>query len=260
MDLIKKYEFDSLPLRLQTFAISRIGKKSIRDLHPNQVRDSVKIIVNRAFTESGQTKAVTAEMLAFQYDTLIGELTGRFKDLTIEELQEAFKMGIRGEFGEYFGLCAATYHKFIKSYFERPERAESMRVYLDAVNKELTKELTPEEKRERLIKGIYLAYETYVKSNQLPYSPAPYYDFLWQDQKLINWTLEEKEEIKKEAKIEYEASIREKKNARQITAQQFSDLLNNLSSNHTYINTIKRIGLKRFFESCKLTNFKLELK
>ena len=249
MELAVINKLETLPVKLQAYALNRIGKKSIRDLHPNQIRESCSKVINLAFVESGQIKQATQQMLDFNRDSLIGELTGRFKDLTLEELSEAFKMGIRGEFGEYFGLCAATYHKFIKSYFERPERAESMRVYLDSIKGEIVKEKpTPEQQHQIMLDGCREALKDFKETKRLPYSPAPYYDFLWKELKLINWTDKEKEEIKKEAKLIYESKVTKQKQERRINTQQAKDLLSNLGANQSFINTVKQVGLKRFFE------------
>lgn len=258
MEIAKINKIEVLPISLQIFAENRIGKKSIKDLHPNQVKEACGEIINRAFVESGQMKQATTAMLEFNRDSLLGELKGRFKDLTLEELKEAFKMGVRGEFGEYFGLCASTYYKFIKSYFERPERAESMRLYLDTIKKELVPEKpTPEQQKEILLNGVRSALEEYKTDKKLPFAPAPYYDFLWLELKLINWSKEEKEEIKKEANTVYQSKINKQKQERRITTQQAKDLLTNLKDNQSYINAVKSIGLKRFFDACILTNYKL---
>ena len=245
-----------LPESLKPYALNRIGKRSIRDLTEPEVKRACFEIINLAFAECGQLKT-DAAMLQFQSESLFNELSGKYKDLTLPELKESFKRGIRGETGPYFGLCAKTYHQFIKHYFERPERAESMRVYLNSISGEVTKEkMTKEQQYEIMMQGIKAAYEDYKDSKKLPYSPAPYYDFLWQELKLINWTKEEKDSIKKEATVLYEAKINKQKQERRITTQQAKDLLATLSSNQSFINTVKSVGLKRFFETCILTNYK----
>ena len=258
MDLIKTDNLDLLPLRLQSYAVSRIGKKSIKDLHPNQIKEACTQIINLAFVESGQTKQATSEMLSFQRDTLLDELKGLFKNLTLEELKEAFKMGVRGEFGEYFGLCAATYHKWIKNYFERPERAEAMRVYLDLNRQEIVKDKpTPEQQAEILKKGIKLAYEVYVKSGELPFYSAPYYDYLKKNN-LVNWSKEQIEEMKVEAETEYRGRLIEDRDNRVINTLQYKAIIENLNTNQTFKNVCKKIGLKYWFEACKLTNFNFD--
>ena len=256
MDLIQTNKLETLPLRLQSFAISRIGKKSIKDLHEAQVKQSCSEIINLCFVESGQIKQATPEMLAFNRDALFNELKSKFKDLTLDELKEAFKMGVRGEFGDYFGLCAATYHKWIKSYFERPERAEAMRVYLDLAKVEITPQLTDCEKRTRLIEGIKLAYKEYCESGELPFYPSPYYDFL-KTNGYVNWSKEQIEEMKLVAETEYRGRLIKDRDNRVINTIQYKSILENLNTNQTFKNVCKKVGLKCFFESCKLSNYNI---
>lgn len=247
----------NLPESLKPYAAIRIGKRCIKDLSEGEVKRACFEIINISFAESGQLK-IDAPMLQFQSESLFKELTGRFKDLTLDELKEAFKKGIRGETGPYFGLCSKTYHQFIKHYFERPERAEAMRIYLDSINGTLIPEKpTPEQQKEIMIKGVKSALNDYKADGKLPYSPAPYYDFLWLELKLIIWSKEEKESIKKEANQIYESKVNKQKQERRITTQQAKDLLSNISSNQSYINTVKMVGLRRFFDMCIKTNYEL---
>lgn len=258
MEIAKINKLEVLPLSLQPYAINRIGKKAIKDLTEPEIKRNCYMIISVAFAESGQLKVVSA-MLQYQSDTLFNELKGKFKDLTIDELKEAFKMGIRHEFGQYFGLCAKTYNQFIKGYFERPERAEAMRVYLDSINAVIVKELTPEEKRKLTIQGVYSAYESFCKSGELPFYSAPYYDII-KENGLVNWSKEERLEMELEAKSEYIGKLRDDKMKRKINSKQFTTICESLGSNQSFKNVCKKVALKRFFESCKLSNFKLELK
>jgi len=57
---------------------------------------------------------------------LIAEIGAYFKKLTIEELDIALKNGIRGEYGEYFGLNVITYHKFIKASLLAEKRRDAL--------------------------------------------------------------------------------------------------------------------------------------
>lgn len=255
MSLITNNQFDKLPESLRQYAINRVGKKAIKDLHPNEVKRHCTEIIAKTYAEDGKFQ-VTSEMISFQSQALFDELTGRFKDLTIDELKEAFRLGIRGETGAYFGLCARTYHQFIKHYFERKERTEAMRVYLDQFGTGITdKKLTDDEKREQMIKGIRLAYEAYCKSGELPFYPAPYYDFIRNELKLTNWTKEQRDEIEQEAKEQYTNKLIDDKKNRVIDTHKFKLIIENLTTNQTYFNYLKRVALKKFFESCKISNY-----
>lgn len=256
--LITINNLDKLPESLKVWAVNRIGKKPIKLLTENEVNRSCSEIIAKSFADSGQLN-VTSEMLQFQTQSLLDELSGKFKDLTIDEVKEAFKKGIRGETGPYFGLCAKTYHQFIKHYFESKERSEAMRVYLDLNRQEIVKDKpTPEQQNEILKKGIKLAYEVYVKSGELPFYSAPYYDYLKKNN-LVNWSKEQIEEMKIEAETEYRGRLIEDRDNRVINTLQYKAIIENLNTNQTFKNVCKKIGLKYWFEACKLTNFNFDM-
>lgn len=258
MNLIVNNNFDKLPESLRQYAINRVGKKTIKNSSPFEVTRTCSEIIAKSFADSGQLN-VTSEMLKFQTQSLVDELSGKYKDLTLDEVREAFKKGIRGETGPYFGLCAKTYHQFIKHYFESKERSEAMRVYLDLNRQEIVKDKpTPEQQNEILKKGIKLAYEVYVKSGELPFYSAPYYDYLKKNN-LVNWSKEQIEEMKIEAETEYRGRLIEDRDNRVINTLQYKAIIENLNTNQTFKNVCKKIGLKYWFEACKLTNFNFDM-
>ena len=50
-----------------------------------------------------------------------------YGSLKIGELKYAVEHGLRGEYGDYFGLNVLSIHKFIKAYKESEDRAEALR-------------------------------------------------------------------------------------------------------------------------------------
>ena len=257
MNIIIHNEFDRLPESLRQYAINRVGKKPIKSMSDFEIKGHCLTIITKTFQEDGKFQ-VSEEMLRTQSQALSDELSGKFKDLTIDEVKEAFKQGIRGESGPYFGLCVKTYHQFLKHYYEKKERAEAMRVYLDLVNQEASKEpLTKEQKYERMMLGVKTAFNEYKESGKLPFCPAPYYDFLWQELKLINWTPEQKSEIRQEANRLWNEFLKEAKDTRRINTMQYKELLANTINNQTYLNKVKQVGLKKFFEMYKQNGFEI---
>ena len=85
-DIVIQNQFDKLPESLRQYAINRVGKKAIKDLTPNEVKKHCNEIIARTYADDGKFQ-VTSEMLSFQSQALFDELTGRFKDLTIDELK-----------------------------------------------------------------------------------------------------------------------------------------------------------------------------
>ena len=260
-DLIK-YDFSNIPESLRGYAINRIGKKTIKNSSPLEVKKACNEIIAKAFADSGQV-GVTSQMLEFQSQSLLEELTGKFKDLTTDEVKEAFKNGIGGETGPYFGLCAKTYHQFIKHYFESKERAEAMRVYLSLESKTFVKEKLTDEQKDMIMKQAALSlFNEYYETKKLDfYGSHRIYDYLWQDKKLIKWTESERKELRETAYTEYEKELKKQRDAGQILPSVYRQILENLDGekNRTFINKVKSIGLKRFFDKLIETNQKLIL-
>ncbi len=56
--------------------------------------------------------------LQLYYQTVVKDVYNKFKTLTLQEVELAFSMGVRGELGngEYFGLNPLTFYKFLQLY------------------------------------------------------------------------------------------------------------------------------------------------
>jgi len=81
-------------------------------------------IISSNFNALG--RVCTGEELTVLTQVLIDDILTDFPKLTIEELKIATRKGIRGEFGEFFGLNAVSYHFFIKSFINGEKRAEAI--------------------------------------------------------------------------------------------------------------------------------------
>jgi len=81
-------------------------------------------IISSNFNALG--RVCTGEELTVLTQVLIDDILTDFPKLTIEELKIATRKGIRGEFGEFFGLNAVSYHFFIKSFLNGEKRAEAI--------------------------------------------------------------------------------------------------------------------------------------
>lgn len=261
-NLIINNNLEKLPESLRQYALNRVGKKTIKNSSLFEVRQSCSEIIAKSFADSGQLN-VTTEMLQFQTQSLLDELSGKFKDLTIDEVKEAFKKGIRGETGPYFGLCAKTYHQFIKHYFESKERSEAMRVYLNLENQTFTKEKLTDEQKDMIMKQAALSlFNEYYETKKLNfYGAHRIYDYLWQEKKLIKWTDEERKELKEQAFNEYESELKKQRDTGQILPSVYRQILENLDGekNRTFINKVKAVGLKKYFDKLIETNQKLIL-
>lgn len=116
--------------------------------------------------------------LKFLYDGVLEYIRMHAKHLTMEELEIAFKRGAMDEYGEWHGLSAMTFCKWIKGYVNstKIEAMKEKEKIKKMENQE--KEKTPEEKLEA--KKVWLnsfldKYDEFVSSDD---KEMDFYDFL----------------------------------------------------------------------------------
>lgn len=225
---------------IQQYYVRLKSEKPISQLADTVIKSACLEIVTAAMVEQSPNGQADPKVLQFQAGELFKELNGKFKSLTLSEVKEAFKLGIRGETGPYFGMCAKTYHQFIKHWFDRQERGKAWDVYLDKLAGWKRAE-KPSLSPEWFYEACEKAYQDYKQKGELPISPFGYYDFI--KQYLQVETLIEKEkwpQIKNEANMEYRAKVKGLEIAKEWTLDPEVNLV--------YGNCIKNIAVKYFFD------------
>lgn len=94
---------------------------SARNCGKEHVFDAVRVAVAKAFADLNYKKITTEER-----DYLLNELTKsimeRYPSIRISEIPDAIARGIRGHYGEYFGLSVITFEKFIAAHLASEQR------------------------------------------------------------------------------------------------------------------------------------------
>lgn len=67
-------------------------------------------------------------------EELYKEVSKRIPAIGIDEVTEALRCGVLGDYGEYFGINVKSMLGFVKSYYYSPERVAARRAYYDIVN------------------------------------------------------------------------------------------------------------------------------
>lgn len=174
-----KQIIEKLPINFQQFAMCRISTPIKNIKSPNAIKKICKDILCKASFDMGSPMSGDLIVLELQTEALYGELNGKFTSLTMPEIGNAFKMGIRGEFGSFFGLCAKTYHQFIKSYYEHAERHKAIEAYAKLLGEEnKPAELTEEQKLEIGKQGAIKRFNDYKETGQLGFMPSATYTIL----------------------------------------------------------------------------------
>lgn len=165
----------NLPIPQKEFVQLRMGHRAVSELSKPALKSACAEILTTASFEMGSPMADDETILDFQTQALVNELKGKLATLTLPEVREAFKRGIRGESGVYFGMCPKTYHQFLKWFFELPERGKSWLAYLDQVSH------APAPTIDKTLfskMGIQKAFESYKQYQKLPVGAFAYYDLL----------------------------------------------------------------------------------
>lgn len=201
--------FNQLPDSLKEFTLVRL-EKCVKDIIDFDLKDACLDIIGIAYVEQAQMD-VHPNMRVLQADTLFNELR-RIKDfklLTVSEVRLAFKMGVRREFDtdkdRGYGMCAATYNFWLKSYCKLPQRFEGYNQYRNLIDTPVKIELSEKEKREILFDGIIKAFEEYKEKKEafpkLSATLSTIFFNILEETKLIVLTKEEIAEIKATGKI-----------------------------------------------------------
>lgn len=227
----------------KNFVNLRIGHKSIKELGDIQSKRKISEILTKASFDMNSPMADDAKMLQFQTEGCYNELCGKYSSLTLPEVNEAFKMGIRGEFGAYFGMCPKTYHQFVKGFWDLKDRTESWLAYLKMVEDENTSNKPVVFTKEYLTKVANNALEDYKRDGSMPLIPHAIYDTIKEINSVETLILKEDwQRIKEEAKENYLLKMNPKKK---------KGIADMLDFGITYEFEVKKVALRYYFERSK---------
>lgn len=184
-------------------------------LEPQPARVEFMKLITACTNISGQDKKFHLDqnqlitVSRFMYDFVMN----RYKGMTLKEVENAFNLGVTGEYGDTIGFGVATLSKYIKGYMDSQKRTSAMREWMKAQDLVQTTEkpmttfleqniemlndffdlLTPE-----LAKRI----DTLYTNNDVVYHLPSLYDFIRKTY-VVEFTPETKEKIIKDAKVSY---------------------------------------------------------
>lgn len=261
----------AMPERYRPFIEAR-NQKQILQLGKEEVKEFCLTVITYSLNFQGLKSASDENVLIAQTNFLMNEVLCDFKNLTKAEIEEAFKRGLKGEFGQYMGLNPKAYYLFLSGYSKLEERKAAIKAYNDFME-EQTPEKTAEEK-ELILKTAALEYfEQYKRTRRFVTYWHCVHNYVNKKNGriiLVNGkekqTLIENEEIRVKIKFdsfnEYKERIEKSAAAYKLQgmvskSKQTLEILNNLDSNISYINLQKKNALKHYFD--KLINEGKEL-
>ena len=90
-------------------AIRKISDKNV-------VVNSIHQSINRSIADKGVN--MEAEDMKYLKKSVTDDILNDFSNLSLQDIQLCFKMGVRGNLGEYFGINVVTFYQWLKKYKE----------------------------------------------------------------------------------------------------------------------------------------------
>lgn len=100
------------------------------------------VALAKCYSDVGRT--INAKGLAQLATALIAEIKKYFANIRIGEVEYCLELGIRKEYGEYFGINIVTINQWLKAYMVEEKRHEA--ILLDQPKESVKQEPTAEEK------------------------------------------------------------------------------------------------------------------
>lgn len=233
----------------------------IKSLTKTFVGETIVSIINKTIYDSGMKVENPQALIVNVTDDVLKY----FKQLTIEDIGIACRLGVRGELGDFMGINVRTIYSWLKKYSVTIRR-DTLAEYARA--QQIPKEATPEEKKIGYLKWlcecVQIPWQIFKDSGQ--YTFDDYGNILYDrldEAKAIKFTSERKKEFQALARESYivtqglsklrHPSIDISKNIR--NAKSGKDNL----TEEIIIADAKRLALRNFVEICKFEGIELPM-
>lgn len=195
------------------------------------------------FTPNGQPNE---EILSFQSDRVNEILIREFKELTRSEVKFAFKKGLDRKYGEFFGLCPATYQLFLESFSKETERGKTWIEYLNQIESSSRAEKPKLITKEFLENAAKKAYVEFINEDKLPIHAASIYDTTKEILGFKSLMItSDMPNIRIDALHDYKERIKG------LSNDLVKDWKIDDKENTVYASSLKKIGLKYFYNRMK---------
>lgn len=184
MQVIKRAELtdkevkaiNSLTVSQKSFITALIDSKLLvlsKEDCTNTIYQALKV----AEIDSGMTKIDNKDLvqLSFSIHELIED---KYKNLTISELKIAFKNGVIGTYGQWFGMCLKTVNEWIKGYLNNEGRINAIKEWNAKILKEETSDKPIHEINMFNKESSIRAFEHFKLTGSMPNASFAYYDII----------------------------------------------------------------------------------
>lgn len=266
MSNIEKYNQPQTPAvytAQETAIMQAQNSPTILSLQKNEIKAQINGYILKAFTDAGvningQTSSDKERTILILSDSVSDDMMHYFKTLTIQEIGLAIQNGIRGEYGDFYGINVKTIHQFCKAFRDSFERNETMRKVKQQTEPDEQK-LSQAEIDKIMIPACIDAFKKYKETNELIDFGGAKFTYL-KSIGLISLTPERQTEIMEQAKKEQAEESNKaifKNGADSMAGIIAGNILKNLDKHETVKNAARLIALREYFDY--LIEFEIEL-
>lgn len=216
----------------------------IMEEKPNVIHNFLVGLITKVHVIAGQA-IEDEDLLKFTVSELQKDISTRFKSLTLQEVEIALINGVKGDYGEYYGLNIKSFNKFLNDYSfsnERVRAIEETRNRIDGSKQiEAKGTITHEEIQRTAYENALALFDIYKQTKECPDHGNVVYNYL-DKLGLIKFSSMEKWEMVNEAKKERERDRKEKS----VT---IVNIIEQQQECGIVVVYAKRIALRRYFGS-----------
>lgn len=225
--------------------------KRVAELTQAEAEKAILELMNRAYAELGTVPQGTSSGDRQNYvkamaNLIITDLNFYFPRVTMAEVAQAIKNGIRRQYGDYYGFNVISINGFVEKYLASEERSSALtRQERYRKSLEVPEEPTAEMQQQIIENGLQQCLETYRKTHRIIDFGNVNYQLLV-DRGKINLTNEQKKEIY--AMAEWE--IQREMETRELSLAKILQQLRNPTDNTAEIVArAKDISLRKYFDT-----------
>lgn len=208
------------------------------------VHNFICALIPKIYAIAGQAPE-SSDAQRFMVLELKKDVLTRFKGLTLQEVEIALTNGVKGDYGEYYGLNIRSFNKFLNEYTFSEERGKAIESRMTRVtpDKQLSAKgsITREETERTAYSNAIDLFESYKQTKKCPDHGNVVYNYL-DRLGVIKIDNKEKWDIFNEAK-----KFREKERKIYGKTSIISDVIEKQQEGGIVVAYAKKIALKQYF-------------
>lgn len=239
---------------LEKEIVIAVNNPLIKSFEDRDLTNCLIALITKIHLQSGQL--ITEEKKQI-LDLTVDELSSDFKkyngNVSFREIEIAFKNGLKGEYGEYFGLNNKTYFQWVNGYTYGEKRLKVKKALSDAkekANQPIVKK-SEQEANEIMKNACLKSFEDFKSGAVIFDSGNVKYNFLVK-MELLNFSKERKNEILARITNKIKSEAVENKNRTESISQTLGKILE-----ETIISESKKECLKVYFKDLVDTGMEL---